>query len=441
MASGFGRRERLVMSLNRWWAAAVAVAAQFPSSALGQTSVLQDPALRRFVAEVLERNEGYAAAGSRVSAAAERIAPAGALPDPTLTLGVLALPVPSFDFSAERMTRIPVGFRQRFPFPGKQAAATELARAESELMGEALGSAEAALVETATETFYELARTETATQIWRARVGLADQAIAVAQSRYETGRAEQTDVLRAQLRGAELEEKGRQLEAAVDQIRARLDGLRGGRGDSVVPILLVRQDGRPGLDVLRDSLVVDDVVRTLAQNGPALRVAQARVTRAERNVRVYELAGRPDFTVSVETGIRSAGREPFLTALVGVSLPIRAARNQAPATRSARHEAEAARQDYDDLLARLIGELRDRMAHLRGLRERIELTAQQIVPLARATSNSALQRYQVGRVEFTAVLDTQDELFRAELRLAWLLADYAIARAEIAALVGEEWYR
>ena len=216
MASGFGRRERLVMSLNRWWAAAVAVAAQFPSSALGQTSVLQDPALRRFVAEVLERNEGYAAAGSRVSAAAERIAPAGALPDPTLTLGVLALPVPSFDFSAERMTRIPVGFRQLFPFPGKQAAATELARAESELMGEALGWAEAALVETATETFYELARTETATKIWRTRVGLADQAIAVAQSRYETGRAEQTDVLRARLRGAELEEEGRQLEAAVD---------------------------------------------------------------------------------------------------------------------------------------------------------------------------------------------------------------------------------
>jgi outer membrane protein TolC len=69
------------------------------------------------------------------------------------------------------------------------------------------------------------------------------------------------------------------------------------------------------------------------------------------------------------------------------------------------------------------------------------LTTDEIIPLAEAASASVLQRYQVGALDFTAVLDAQDDLFRARLNLARLIADYGTARAGLAALVGEEWYR
>ena len=81
-----------------------------------QSPVFQARGLREYIGDVLVSNAAYAAARAHLDAAGERIAPAGALPNPTLALGVMSLPVPSFDFTAERMTRIPVGLEQHFPY-------------------------------------------------------------------------------------------------------------------------------------------------------------------------------------------------------------------------------------------------------------------------------------------------------------------------------------
>ncbi len=426
-----------------WCMVACAVTFSLPSPLSGQDLIFRAPGVREYVRQVLAGNAGYAAARSRVAAAAERIAPAGALPDPTVTLGIIALPTPSLDLTAERMTRLPIGVRQHFPFPGKQAAATGLARADSAIAGESLVATEARLVAEAAGLYYALAYAETALRVWRSRVALADQAIAVAQTRYETGAAPQTDLLRAMLRRAELEEEGWDLEAVVAQVRAHADALRGGAGggDTIAALVLVNPDGRPAVEIPSDALAVERLIGQLTERSPSLRVASATVTRAERNARVFDVAGRPDFTVALESGVRFGGREPFTTALVGISVPLWSKRKQAPAARAAHYDAEAARQQHDDLLARLIGELKDRLADLVALQARTRQTADEIIPLAGAASTSALQRYRVGAVEFTTVLDTQDDIFGAQLRLARLIAQYGAARAQLAALVGEEWYR
>ena len=424
-----------------WCMAACLVMGWLPAPLHGQDPILRAPGVREYVRQVLLGNAGYAAARSRVAAAGARIAPAGALPDPTLTLGILAVPTPSFDFTAERMTRLPIGLRQQFPFPGKQAASTALARADSAVLGESLHAIEARLAAEAAGVYYELAYAETAVRIWRSRVALADQAIAVAQARYETGAAPQTDLLRARLRRAQLEEEGWDLDAGVAQVRAHADALRGGAGDTIAALVLVNPDRRPAVEIRSDTLAAERLIVQLTERSPGLRVATATVTRAERNARVFDVAGRPDFTVALESGIRFGGREPFTTALVGISVPLWSGRKQAPAARAAHHDAAAARQEYDDLLARLTGELQDRFADLVSLQGRTVQTADEIIPLAGAASTSALQRYQVGAVEFTTVLDTQDDMFGAQLRLARLIAEYGTVRAHLAALVGEEWYR
>ena len=424
-----------------WGMAACVVMLLLPAPLHGQDPILRAPGVREYVRQVLLGNAGYAAARSRVAAAGARIAPAGALPDPTLTLGIIAVPTPSFDFTAERMTRLPIGLRQQFPFPGKQAASTALARADSAVLGESLHAIEARLAAEAAGVYYELAYAETALRIWRSRVTLADQAIAVAQARYETGAAPQTDLLRARLRSAQLEEEGWDLEAAVAQVRAHADALRGGAGDTIAALVLVNPDRRPAVEIRSDTLLAERLIVQLTERSPGLRVATATVTRAERNARIFDVAGRPDFTVALETGIRFGGREPFTTALVGISVPLWSKRKQAPAARAAHYDVEAAQQQHDDLLARLIGELRGRLADLGALQARTVQSADEIIPLAGAASTSALQRYQVGAVEFTTVLDTQDDMFGAQLRLARLIAEYGTARAHLAALVGEEWYR
>ena len=92
-------------------------------------------------------------------------------------------------------------------------------------------------------------------------------------------------------------------------------------------------------------------------------------------------------------------------------------------------------------MAQLEAKLRAAHADLEATRLRVERTITAILPLAEAASESALQRYRVGEADFTTVLETQDDLYTAHLKLARLLASYGARRAEVATLLGEEWYR
>jgi len=336
------------------------------TTAAAQQSLRDAPGLRGYVAEVLAKNAGYQVAGARLRATTQRIAPAGALPDPMLSAGVMSVPAPSFDLTAEPMTQAPsIMLQQNFPFPGKQGAQTAVARADSAVAHAGYQTVEATLAASAARAYYALAYARSALELWNGRTALAVQAIAISQVRYETGAAAQTDLLRARLRRAELEQERRRLAAELVAAAARVDALRGGPGDSV---------GTPRLDTGPRSELVQLAAaplpaesllqRQLVDRSPELRAAAAEVQRAERNGRVFAIAARPDFTVSVQTGFRAQGREPLLTAMVGLSVPLWAARKQSPAAGAARLQADASRWEYDDLLARLKGDLRAMTARI-----------------------------------------------------------------------------
>jgi outer membrane protein TolC len=198
-----------------------------------QASPLDQPGLREYISQVLARNAALAAASSDLQAAVERIPPAGALPDPILSLGMMSVPVPSFDFDEEPMTQLPVAVRQVFPFPGKRGARTALARKDSAVAALSVEMTANVLIAQATAAFFELAYASTALEFWRRRLELADQAVRTAGTRYETGQTPQTDLLRAELRRARLAEEGHRFVAELEAAAARADAFRGGPGDSI----------------------------------------------------------------------------------------------------------------------------------------------------------------------------------------------------------------
>ena len=397
-----------------------------------------DSAGRAFVTEVLRRNAGLSAEWGRVAAAGRRIGPAGALPDPVLRGGVLSLPNPSFDFAAEAMTQVPVGIEQRIPGFGKRGARTEVALADSASRSAGALTMVAALAAEAAARFVHLAERRDAHPIHEARLALASAAVSAAQSRYAAGSAPQTDPIRARVRRVQLEEERDALVAEVAGALASANALRG-TGDTLAT---------PGTVIATTEaffsweLPPAGLVPTLlAEGNPELRASRAGVERAERISAVFRLDARPDFTVSLQEGIRFGGREPMLTALVGVSIPFWQGRKQGPLADAAHLEVIAARDLQRDLAARIEGEVRTLVARLEALQLRITRVKEELLPLARAASASALQQYRTGGTDITAVLAAQDDAWRAELRLNGLVADYFAGRARLASLLGEEWYQ
>ena len=91
--------------------------------------VAGDSVLQSLVAEALARNPTVAQRQAAVRAATLRIRPAGSLPDPMLSVGVLDLLLPHFEFNRSDFTEADVELSQEIPWPGSLGARAGVARA------------------------------------------------------------------------------------------------------------------------------------------------------------------------------------------------------------------------------------------------------------------------------------------------------------------------
>src|SRR6266566_5654917 len=93
--------------------------------ALGQGSaapVAGDSGLQSLVAEALARNPTVAQRQAAVRAATLRIRPAGTLPDPMVSVGVMDLVVPHFAFNQSDFTEADAELSQAIPWAGSLGA-------------------------------------------------------------------------------------------------------------------------------------------------------------------------------------------------------------------------------------------------------------------------------------------------------------------------------
>src|SRR2546428_4352450 len=98
--------------------------AQSPPAPVAGDSVLQS-----LVAEALARNPTVAQRQAAVRAATLRIRPAGSLPDPMLSVGVMDLLLPNFEFNRSDFTEVDVELSQEIPWPGSLGARAGVVRA------------------------------------------------------------------------------------------------------------------------------------------------------------------------------------------------------------------------------------------------------------------------------------------------------------------------
>src|SRR6266511_5293256 len=89
----------------------------------------QDSLLQSLVAEALARNPTVAQRQAAIRAATLRIRPAGSLPDPMLTVGVMDLQLPRFEFNRSDFTEVDAELSQEIPWPGTLGARSGVMRA------------------------------------------------------------------------------------------------------------------------------------------------------------------------------------------------------------------------------------------------------------------------------------------------------------------------
>jgi outer membrane protein TolC len=429
------------MKIHQVVIAAVALCA--PGIAYAQewaTPIARDTVLRALVTEALGSNHGVHEQEAAVRAAAERVRPAGALPDPMLSAGVMDLTLPGFAFNRSDFTEFDAELAQEIPWPGTLGARTRVARAARGIAQATLDVRRRDVVSSVATSYYRLRYVVTALATLRRQHELLEAAVQLSTTRYATGLAPQTDPLQAKLARDRLRSEELGLRADSAAALATVNALRArGPRDS---LLVAPLDPNSLRTQLASSPSSDSLITVALARHPKLAARRAAVEQATGAIQAERLGGRPDFTLSVRYGYRStvAGTDlpDFFSAFVGIRLPIWAGRNQHRLADAARFDSTAAAVGLADEELMLGREVTETAARLGASRERLILLADAILPTARGTVESVLRSYQVGRIDFLTLLAVEDAAFRAELEAAAVAGDYQTQLAMLRQLTGEE---
>ncbi len=305
-------------------ASAFVIASAGPAHAQGSAPVAGDSGLQSLVAEALARNPTVAQRQAAVRAATLRIRPAGSLPDPMLTVGVMDLVLPHFEFNQSDFTEADVELSQEIPWPGTLGARSGIMRAAAAGARAEEGTVRRDLTTTMAVAYYRLGYAVTALETLRHQRELLDAAVQLSTTRYATGAAPQSDPLQAKLARDRLRSEEFALESERVAALAAVNALRNrAPGDSVpvssIDLVALRAVAAP-------QPPADSLVALALTSHPRLAARRAAVDAATRMIQVERLGARPDFTLTLRYGYRPRAFNfnfpDFSSAFVGLRLPV-----------------------------------------------------------------------------------------------------------------------
>jgi outer membrane protein TolC len=382
-----------------------------------------------------DRHPELRAMRHEAEAAAQRIDPAGALPDPMFQVELRdvtnAMGGGNFNVLPARVGATRYQLRQTFPAWGRRDAKRAAATASAD---EAARRADATWAELALRIKTVYARYQQASESlaqMRALVDLVDRLERVAQARYAGGLAAQQDAIRAQVERTALAGDIATLESELQAARVRLNGLLARPSDA--PLAEPRGDAALPTLAQLDAAALRE--RVLARN-PQLAAEDARIRAAERAKDAAFANRYPEFTLGVAP-IQTRNRISEWELMFEINIPL-----QQKARRSEEAEAAAlvaaARARREAVANEALSALGESLAALEAARRVATLTRASLLPQAEVTLQAALIGYETGKVDFATVLDAQRQIRQARLALIRTHAEARIRLAEIERLLGDE---
>ena len=385
--------------------------------------------------EFARGNPEYAAMRYEADAAAQRVYPAGAFPDPLFRMELQNITNAGSDASPSvlpsKVGSTKYTVVQPIPFWGKRDLKREVAEADAE---QAQGRAAmtwselAASVKTTYARYYAVVGNE---QLTREILDLLVRLERIALVRYESGLTPQQDVIRAQVELTTMRGELLTQESEREGLQAALNSLlaRNASAPLAAPELL-----RPVPPPAK--LEPDALVDRLRGRNPQLFADDARIRAAEKSRDLTYRNRYPDFAVGVSP-IQMGSRINEWELMLEVNIPL-----QQESRRRQESEAEsmlsAARSQKEAAANRLIGELFENVAGLKAAQKIEALTATSLLPQSEATLQSALAGYENGKVDFATLLDAQRQIRKARQDRLKAQAEAQARLAAIERLLGED---
>src|SRR6185369_1314441 len=360
---------------------------------------------------------------AEAEAAAQRVQPAGALPDPVLRVEMMNInnygSDAGFNLLPSKVGETKYTLMQVLPAWGKRDLRRDVASAEVQ---QATARTSAAWTELAMKIKTGYARYFLAAgneRLTREILDLMARVEQIAQARYAGGLAAQQDAIRAQIEQTTMRSELIMLESEKRQVRARL----------TAPLAL---RPLPAAGALEPAALA----QRARLNNPQLLAEEARLRGAEKNRELMHRHRYPDFNVGVFPS-QVGSRITTWGVMVEVSIPL-----QQDTHRSLEAEShamvDAARSRSQALANQLVGDLGENLAALDAARASEALVTNQSLPQSELSLRSAIAAYENGKLDFTALLEAQRQIRKTRLDRLKAQVEAQMRLAEIERIVGED---
>ena len=358
----------------------------------------------------------------------------GQLPDPKLKLGLANFPTDDFSRTKEPMTQLQVGLVQAFPRgntlaykrrQGEFFGDAEHARSEDQLVKALRDTREAWL-----EVYFQ----RQALQIIDSSRKYFSKLLDITQAQYGAGRANQQDVLSAQLELSRLEDRKTRIRSDEDTARAELAKWVGDAAMRPLPQKLPLQP---------QPLALVELEKRIA-NHPSILVENAQVSANRLGVKIEREQYKPGLALNVTYGQRGGNnvdgrnRPDFLSAMILMDMPLFTKNRQDRRVAASEQKIQAAIYARDDRLRELKRSLQRVYARWQRFGERIALYEERLVQEAQANVEAALLAYQSGVTEFTTLMRARITDLDTRLQALRLRVDQAKELARLRYIGGDD---
>ena len=388
------------------------------------------------ITKALAGNPGLGEIKARAEALAAVPEQAGALPDPTVNVGLLNVPTSSFNLHQEDMTMMEMGVSQTIPFPGKRALREKVAEHEAMASAESVEEARLRLTRDVKLNWWRLFYYDRTLKLLNEAEGFFQQLIDIAQANYKVGKGAQQEVMMAQLELSKLKSETLDFLGQRGAESAKLNALL---DRDVGTPLIIPGETTFKLPELAGAKLQDKslLARPLfAQHGRMLEAAKAKVELAQSDF-------YPDFTVGGGYAFRQntptgQGRSDFASVQLSMNVPIYANHKQAKAVDQRKSELLQEQYALKDEHHKIQAEIEAKAAEYQQTRKKLLLLEHEILPQALQAVNSLLSGYQVSQKGFSDLLRTQLSYFQYQIQYWQALTNTQQLLAELSAEVGEE---
>jgi outer membrane protein, heavy metal efflux system len=365
----------------------------------GSGAHAQDAALQKLLDEAAAASAEVAQARAAVAAERARIPQAGALPDPSLTLGIQNDGFTRINIGTAETSFFNIMLTQPLFWPGKRGLRERIATIEGRRAEARLARAVLDLEGQVRRGYLGLLLVRGQIELLAEQEQLWTQAEETARSRYEAGQAPQSDLLRAQLERARLQQRRWALDAELSTRLAELNRLREHALDEAVQTPVQLAD-------VPDPLVLPeaDAQKDAEERSPEILLSQLSVDQAGRRVDLAKKERLPDFAVTAAVMPRG-GLEPMWLLSISVGLPIFQGRKQERAVDENEQRRIGEEQGTQAIKQVLRLRTRERLSTLSALNRTNQQYRSQILILSAAAARSTLSQYEVGRVPFASALE------------------------------------